>query len=171
MNKAATTIRRELGELLPPTLFFFVVFHVIAFVRGLMLEDFGITATTSVGATVGALIVGKAILIADKLPFVDLFPNRASVYNAVWKTGVYGALALGLQFLEEFVPLLVEHQGVVAASRHVVEQVHWPRFWGTHILLVLFLFFYCAAAEVIRTLGAARFTEIFLGLPARKRTP
>jgi hypothetical protein len=168
MSRLFHTIRRELGEMLPPTLFFFVVFHVLAFVRGLMLEDFGIRATTAIGATIGALIVGKAILIADKLPFIDLFPNRASLYNVVWKTLVYAALALAFQSVEELVPLLRQHDGLAVALRHALDEVHWPRFWGTHILLVLFLFFYCSAAELVRRLGADRVTEIFLGRSAQR---
>ena len=42
MTKLATTLKKEFLELLPPTIYFFVALHIVAFVRVLMLEKTGI---------------------------------------------------------------------------------------------------------------------------------
>ena len=67
--------------MLPPTIFFFVVFVVVLLTRALMAKQYGIDFTSSAAAIIGALIVGKSILIADALPFVDLFHKKRLIYN------------------------------------------------------------------------------------------
>lgn len=76
MKKVFLFLKHEFLEMLPPFIFFFVVFHIVAFMRSLMAEQYGITITSSVSATIGALIVGKAILIAEVLAFVNWFRKK-----------------------------------------------------------------------------------------------
>ena len=87
MQKILRTIKRELLEIIPPTIFFFVAFNVITFTKGLMLEQYGIKFSGFVTATVGALIVAKVVLIADRIPFINKYPDKPLIYNVVWKTG------------------------------------------------------------------------------------
>jgi hypothetical protein len=81
MKKVLKFLQVEFLEMLPPTIFFLVVFHIIAVTRALMAEEYGITIASSVSATIGALIVGKSILIADALPFFNRFRQKKSIYN------------------------------------------------------------------------------------------
>lgn len=37
------------------------------------------------GATAAALLVATIVLIADKFPFVNRFPDKPLMYNVVWK--------------------------------------------------------------------------------------
>ena len=48
MNKLSAKIKEEIGELLPPILFFFIALHLVAFIRVLMLKGTGIALGTSV---------------------------------------------------------------------------------------------------------------------------
>ena len=77
MAKLSTTLKKEFFELLPPTIYFFVALHIVAFVRVLMLKKTGIAPSSSISIAVAALILGKAVLIADLLPMINAFPiNR-----------------------------------------------------------------------------------------------
>jgi hypothetical protein len=78
MSKLSAKIK-EFLEILPPTIFFFVALHIVAFTRVLILEGTGIAPTTSVSVTVAALILGKAVVIADMLPFINRFPEKPLV--------------------------------------------------------------------------------------------
>src|SRR2546429_4559740 len=89
MTKLATTLKKEFFELLPPTIFFFVALHIVAFVRVLMLKKTGIAPSSSISIAVAALILGKAVLIADMLPFINRFPHKPLMYNVAWKTLIY----------------------------------------------------------------------------------
>ena len=44
--------------MLPPTLFFFIALHLVAFIRILMLKGTGISFGTSASVTVAALVSG-----------------------------------------------------------------------------------------------------------------
>jgi len=71
MSKLSGRIKEEIEQLLPPTIFFFVALHLIAIVRVLMLQGTGIALETSFSVTVAALVLGKSVLIADLLPFIN----------------------------------------------------------------------------------------------------
>jgi hypothetical protein len=161
MKKIGTFLKEEFLEMLPPTIFFFVVFHIVAFTRALMAKQYGIMLSSSVAATIGALIVGKAILIADALPFVKWFCQKRLIYNVAWRTFLYVIVVLIFQFLEELIPLLSEYGTVKTASEHVFEEILWPQFWATHILLVVFLLIYNVATGIIGAIGRHEFFDIF----------
>ena len=58
----------------------------MAFVRVLMLKGTGISPLGSVSVAVAALILGKAVLLADMLPVINRFPDKPLIYNVTWKT-------------------------------------------------------------------------------------
>jgi hypothetical protein len=65
MSKLFSKPKEEFFALLPPTIFFFVALHIVAFVRVLMLKGTGVSPLSSMSIAVAALILGKAVLIAD----------------------------------------------------------------------------------------------------------
>src|SRR4029450_11728875 len=89
MRKLAAKLKEEFEALLPPTIFFFVALHMVALIRVLMLKGTGIVLGTSVSVTLMALILGKAVLLADMLPFINRYPTKPLIYNVVWKTAIY----------------------------------------------------------------------------------
>jgi hypothetical protein len=68
MSKLAATLKHEFAELVPPTLYFFVILHIIALIRVLMIKGTGIELSTTMSVTVAALILGKSVLLANALP-------------------------------------------------------------------------------------------------------
>ena len=127
-----------------------------------MAEQYGITFASSSAATIGALIVGKSILIANALPFVNWFSQKRLIYNLTWRTFLYVILVLLFQFLEELIPLISKYGEVSAASERLIEEIKWNKFWATHILLISFLIIYNTAVVATEKIGRKRFLEIFL---------
>jgi hypothetical protein len=62
MGKIRARLQHELMEAIPPFLYFFAAFHLLAVVRALMQQEYGIQAGTVMNATIGALIVAKVVL-------------------------------------------------------------------------------------------------------------
>src|SRR5438876_10511352 len=89
MTKLSSKLKEELFALLPPTIFFFVALHIVAFVRVLMLKKTGIAPSSSISIAVAALILGKAVLIADMLPLTNRIPHKPLIYTIAWKTILY----------------------------------------------------------------------------------
>jgi hypothetical protein len=94
MSKLFAKLKEEFEAMLPPTIFFFVALHMVALIRVLLLKGTGITLNTSWQVTVAALILGKAVLVADHLPFINRYPDKPLVYNVAWKTTIYVLVAL-----------------------------------------------------------------------------
>jgi hypothetical protein len=166
MSKLWNFLEHELLELAGPTLFFFVAFNIIAFTKKLFLEDYHISFSGFfVPASIGALLVGKVVLLADEIPVMNRFPQKPLIYNVVWKTAIYSLAALVVQFLEEFLSLIWHHLSLATAVARIWHGIHWSHFWAIHILLCYFLLIYVSFRELARTFGEARFFHLFFGLP------
>jgi len=164
MKKVLIFIKHEFLKMLPPTIFFFVVFHLIAFLRALMVEQYGINISSYVAATIGALIVGKAILLADALPFVNLFHNKAGIYSVIWKTCLYASIAFLFQFIEELIPFISKYGANLAAIDNLIEETQWPSFLATHILVTLFIALYNVATVAVNAIGSKTFIQMFFNV-------
>jgi hypothetical protein len=76
MGKVTSKLREEFEAMVPPTIFFFITLHILALVRSLMLRGAGVPITTTVSVTIAALVLGKVVLIADMLPFINRYPDK-----------------------------------------------------------------------------------------------
>ncbi|MCF7985549.1 MAG: hypothetical protein K9L70_14190 [Thiohalocapsa sp.] len=168
MNKVFTKLKEEFLAILPPTLYFFVALHLVVVIRVLMLEGTGIPATTSVSVALAALILGKAVLIADLLPIINRFPEKPLVYNVVWKTLLYQLVAAAVHYAERLVDFARQAGGVVAGNEKLLAEIVWPHFWAIQILLFLLILMYCTLHELVRLVGKDKARQMFFGpLPNR----
>jgi hypothetical protein len=163
MSNLMHTIKRELWHAVPPTLFFFFAFNIILITNALSLMGHGIHVRSMFIATALALLAGKAIPLADHLPFVNKFPDKPLIYNIVWKTGIYMVVVFLARYVEHFIPFLIEDRGFMAAHEHLFSEVIWPRFWAIQIWLVVLFCMYATIVELVRTLGKERMITMFFG--------
>src|SRR5207247_10292711 len=103
MAKLSTKLKEEFFALLPPTIFFFVALPIVTFIRVLMLKGTGISPLSSMSIAVAALILGKAVLVADLLPMINRFPNKPLIYNVAWQTLIYLLMATLIHYLERLI--------------------------------------------------------------------
>ena len=169
MSKFVSLVRKEIAELIPPTIFFFVALHIIVLMRHLMLTGTGIPIASSLVVTVAALTIAKAVLIVDAFPFINRYPDKPLAYNIVWKTAIYFVVASFIHYLENLYEFWKETGGLVAANQELLAAIVWPHFVATEILLIGIVFIYCAIREIIRALGPDKAREMFFGLPRNAR--
>lgn len=163
MSNTRARLKHELKEAVPPFLYFLVAFHLLAVVRTLMQQEYGIQAGTVMNATIGALIVAKVVLLADLLPIVNRFPDKPLVYNILWKTLIYQVAAIVVGYLEHLWDAYREAGSFAAANAHLVETVIWPHFWAVQILMLVLFLQYCTLREFSRAVGGKRMRAMFLG--------
>ena len=163
MSKLSAKIKEEIKAVLPPTIFFFIVLHLVAFIRVLMLKGTGIAPFTPVSVTVAALILGKAVLIADKLPFINRYPDKPLAYNVVWKTTIYTLVAMLIHYIERLVDFWREVGGFVAGNEKLLTEIVWPHFWAIQIILVVLILMYCTMRELVRVIGGDKVRRMFFG--------
>jgi hypothetical protein len=166
MNKLFGRVKDEFMAVLPPTIFFFLTLHLVAIVRVLMLKGSGIAVSTPLQVTVAALILGKAVLVADLLPFINLYPHKPLIYNVVWKTAIYFLVAALVHYLERLADFWKEAGSLAAGNQKLLAEIVWPHFWAIQILLLVLIFFYCTMHELVRVIGRDKVLEIFFGTPA-----
>jgi len=85
-----------------------------------MAKQYGVALSSSAAATIGALIVGKSILLVDALPLYDWFSQKRLVYNIAWRIFLYGLMVLFFQFIEELIPLISKYETIWMASEHLI---------------------------------------------------
>jgi len=163
MTKLSTTLEKEFFELLPPTIFFFVTLHIVAFVRVLMLKGTGISPLSTMSIAVAALILGKAVLIADLLPMINRFPNKPLIYNVAWKTLIYLLVATLIHYLERLVDFWRQAGALVAGNEKLLAEIVWPHFWAIQIILLVLIIMYCTMHELVRVIGREKVLRIFFG--------
>src|SRR5881296_2018246 len=167
MTKLGTTLKEEFFALLPPTIFFFVALHIVAFVRVLMLKGTGISPLSTMSIAVAALILGKAVLIADMLPMINRFPQKPLIYNIAWKTVIYLLLSAVIHYVERLIDFWRETGGFVAGNRKLLAEIVWPHFWAIQIILFVLIAMYCTMHELVRVIGKEKVLRIFFGpMPA-----
>ena len=165
MSALSTKLKEEFLALLPPTLFFFLMLHLVALIRALMLKGTGITLSTSWQVTLSALLLGKAVLVADLLPFINRYPHKPLVYNVAWKTLIYVLVALLVHYLEHLVEFWRATGSLVAGNQRLLAEIVWPHFWAIQLLLAVLILMYCTMHELIRVIGRDTVYAILFDTP------
>ena len=162
-------LKHEFLLMLPPTIFFFFAFILLIITQRLIQREYGLPLIGFGGAVIGALLVGKVVLITDNLPIMNKFPDKPLLYNIVWKSGIYFLATFLVRYIEHVVPLLREYGGIMEANRHLLAEVVWPHFWIIQMWLAVLFFLYCSLRELILVIGRENAIRIFLGGKTNQR--
>ena len=166
--RIGSALLHELHEVIPPTVFFFVGFNLILFTKRLFLQQYLIEFTGFFIATTGALIVGKVVLVADKMPILRRFDYAPLAYPIVFKTVVYTALVFVVRLIEAFIHYLVSG-GALGGGRfieHALGEFSWARFIATQMWIFVLFLLYVAANELNNLLGDGELFRIFFTRPS-----
>jgi hypothetical protein len=72
---------------------------------------------------VAALILGKAVLIADMLPMINRFPDRPLIYNVAWKIMIYLLVSFVVHYLERLIDFRRQTGGFVAGNEKLLAEM------------------------------------------------
>ncbi|MEW2915011.1 hypothetical protein [Leisingera sp. JC11] len=159
MKKALHWLLHELRRGFPAFLFFFVAFHMITFTKAVAVADFSVSWFSASVATVGALTVAKAILIADNTAFAQAF-SRWRISNILWKAFLFLIIATLFRMVEELLHAAVKHGGFRAGFEEFTATFSRPYFLALELWLILLLLLYCALTSMIRVIGREQVTEL-----------
>jgi hypothetical protein len=167
MSKASEKIKEEFLAVLPPTIFFFLALHVIVIVRLLMEKGTGLPPQSTISITVASLILGKSVLLADMLPFINRFPEKPLIHNVAWKASIYLLVSALIHYLERLYDFSRQAGGIVAGNEKLLAEIVWPHFWAVQIVLFVLIVMYCTMHELVRVIGKDKVIRIFFGpMPA-----
>jgi hypothetical protein len=163
MHKILEKLKEEFFAVLPPTIFFFLMLHIVTIIRVLMAKGSHFEPLSTTSIAVGSLILGKAVLIADMVPAINRFPDKPLAYNVAWKTAIYWLLATVIHYLERLIDFSRQAGGVVAGNEKLLAEIVWPHYWAVQILLFVLILAYCTAHELVRVIGKEKTLRLFFG--------
>ena len=170
---------RELREVVAPTLFFAIGFNLIALTTQLILADYLIHFANFLVVTMAALIVGKAVLVTNALPFFHRLDTAPVIQPVLFKTILYWAVVFIVRFLEKLVHYFLSGGTWNGIPAYVANSFSWNRFIAIQIwIFILFLIYSLASelnslfgsGELVKTLFARRSSQLKLTRRQRIRT-
>ena len=112
MRRVGAFLLRELREMLPPTIFFFIGFNLIVLTTNLLVADYGAAFGSFMLATGAALVVGKAVLVANAMRSIRHFDRAPLMRPILYKSVFYWGVVFVARLLEHWIRFwLVEHLG------------------------------------------------------------
>jgi hypothetical protein len=88
LRRAVTWWLAQVKHALPPIIFFFVGFNLILLTKRLILQEQGVEFSGFFTAIVAALLVGKAVLVTDNLPFMRRFDGAPMIQPILFKSAI-----------------------------------------------------------------------------------
>jgi hypothetical protein len=139
---------KEFKEIIPPTVFFAVGFNLIVLTTQLVLNDYFVQFAGFLVATASALVVGKAVLIANAMPFLRRFDQAPLIQPIIFKTLVYFAVVFVVRFLEKIVEYWYGGGTMAGIPEYVAEHFSWHRFAAIQIWILILFLIYVTATEM-----------------------
>src|SRR5208282_6390354 len=153
-------IIKEIREALPAIVFFAIGFNLIVLTTQLILDDYGAQLAGFMVATMAALVVGKAVLLAKLLPFFGRFDNAPLIQPIVFKTVVYWAVVFLARFLEKLVEYLLHGGRFGGIPDYVTTHFTWHRFGAIQIWIFVLFLIYVTADELNTLFGHGELFKI-----------
>lgn len=134
--------KKELKEILAISSTFFVLFVLFMLMKKAVLAQYELNFSVIGTAIVGALIIGKVVLIFDKLPLTRRFDYLAKIYGVLFRSIVYLAGYVIFTLLEHIIKGLIAGESLATAVKHAAVHLATLNFVTSLIsLFVAFLFF------------------------------
>jgi hypothetical protein len=149
-------IGHELREMLPPTLFFAVGFTLIELTTQLILSDYLVRVANFVLLMGGALVVGKAVLLANLLPFIGRFDAGPMYRPVLFKACVYGLTVMVARLLEGVIEFLIDGGRIADFGLYLVSHYTWHRVLATQIWIFVLFLIYLSVVELDVRLGKGK---------------
>ena len=151
----------QVKHALPPTIFFFIGFNLILWTKRMILEEHGIDFSGFFTATVAALLVGKAVLVTDNLPFMNRFDGSPMIRPILFKSAIYWLCVLIVRLAEALFRFLAAGGAITDFPDFLVERFSWSRFLSIQIWLMVLFLIYVTIHELNMLFGDGELYRLF----------
>ena len=136
-RRIGARLLHEVREALPPTIFFFLGFNFIVLTTNLLVARYLVAVSSFMLATVAALVVGKAVLVANKIQLLRRYDRAPLIQPILFKTAFYWVVVFSARLLERFVHFALEGNPPGDFIAYLMTTFSWHRFsaislWISH---------------------------------------
>jgi hypothetical protein len=174
-RRVGAFLLREFREILPPTIFFIIGFNLIVLTTNLLLANYGAQFASFMIATASALIVAKALLVANAMPAIRRFDRAPLIRPILFKTVFYCVAVFIVRLLEQWIRYrLGGHYVFGGFVPHAIANFSWDRFIAVQIWIFVLFMVYVTVNEFNRLFGEGELQHILLSsrpseLPLNRR--
>ena len=161
LRRAVTWWLAQVKHALPPTIFFFVGFNLILWTKHLILQEHGVEFSGFFTAIVAALVVGKAVLVTDNLPFMRRFDGAPMIQPILFKSAIYWLCVLIVRLAEGVVHFVAAGGAIAAFGDYFVDHFSLARFLSIQIWLMVLFLVYVTIHEVNDLFGDGELYRLF----------
>ena len=152
----------EAREALPPTIFFFVGFNFIVFTTNLLVAQYAVAVSSFMLATVAALVVGKAVLVANAMPLLRRYDRGPLIQPILFKTAFYWVAVFFARLLERFVHFsIIERNPPGDFFPYLITTFSWHRFSAISLWILVLFLIYVTASEFGHLFGSGELLRLF----------
>ena len=161
LRRVVTWWLAQVKHALPPTIFFFVGFNLVLWTKRLILQEHGIEFSGFFTALVAALLVGKAVLVTDNLPFMRRFDGAPMIQPILFKSAIYWLCVLIVRLIEELIHFVAAGGAIAAFGGHFADQFPLARFLSIQIWLMVLFLVYVTIHELNALFGDGELYRLF----------
>lgn len=134
--------KREMKEIFSISSTFFILFILFTLLKMATLGKYDISGFKTGSVIIGSLILGKVVLIFDKLPLtrkMDFLPN---IYRVFFRSLIYLLGYVIFTLIEHWIKGLIDEESFVQAWMHAFQQLGTKDYiLSLVIIFISFLFF------------------------------
>ena len=151
----------QVSHMLPAVTFFFIGFNLVLWTKQMILDQHGIPFSGFMTATLAALLVGKAVLVTDHLPFMRRFEGAPLIQPILFKTAIYWVVVFIVRIAEGFVHFVLDGGSPGGFLPHLGEIFSWPRFFLVQVWLMVLFLIYVTIHELNMFFGYGELPRLF----------
>jgi hypothetical protein len=160
-RRIGTRLLHEVREALPPTIFFFVGFNFVVLTTNLLVAEYLVAVSNFMLATMGALAVGKAVLVANKMSTLRRYDRAPLIQPILFKTAFYWVVVFFARLLERFIHFVIEGNPSRDFPTYLVTTFSWHRFSAISLSILALFLIYVTASEIGHLFGPGELRRLF----------
>jgi hypothetical protein len=161
-HRIGARILHEALEALPPTIFFFVGFNFVVFTTNLLVAEYAVAVSNFMLATVAALVVGKAVLVANAMPLLRRYDRAPLIQPILFKTAFYWVTVFFARLIERFVHFsIIERNSPGDFFPYLITTFSWHRFSAISLWILVLFLIYVTASEFSHLFGSGELRRLF----------
>lgn len=161
IGRLTEKVRRELIEYAFNVVYLMLVFTAFTQYRRFLLAEYSIAYTNYWVGLLGALILGKVIMIGSVFRLGRWLEDKPLIVPTIYKALVFGAFVVIFRVVEYAIRGLLHGDGLAAALGEFVAQKGIHEVLANSLVVVVALIPFFAVKELGRVLGRERIAALF----------